>query len=58
MNVHSTTRQKGLRNRTRDGRGTYSLMGKRARADRYNTYESGKVTIKRERWEHAKTEED
>jgi len=38
---HSATRQKGLRNRYRNGRGTYSVKGKRRTADRYGTYVNG-----------------
>lgn len=33
--THHSTRQKGLRNRTRRGVGTYKRMNKRNRADRY-----------------------
>jgi hypothetical protein len=33
---HRTTRQKGLRNRRRGGRSTYSKLGKGKKAERYN----------------------
>jgi hypothetical protein len=36
-----TTRQKGLRNRYRSGRSTYSRKNKGQRADRYGQYKDG-----------------
>lgn len=38
----SSRRGSGLRNRHRNGRGTYSRQNKIARADRYGKYENGR----------------
>ena len=39
MNTHHTTRQKGLRNRSRSGSSTYAIKQKSRRADRYGTFD-------------------